>query len=113
MRKAPSRSVLVLALLAVAAGCSSVPNARQKPTTYTPSGSFTDLSERSSYIDRRATELMKQGLKPQDAAARASREWFAHASVAEPRPTKSELKRRAAEADLVDFLEKEKDDRSR
>ncbi|HWA26438.1 MAG TPA: hypothetical protein VG734_12330 [Lacunisphaera sp.] len=113
MTKAPLLTLLAVAVLTLAAGCASSRTARTKQRYYTPAGSFSDTSERSTFVDRRTAELVKQGMKPEDAAGRASREWFSHAGVATEQPTKAELKRRAAEADLVNFLEKEKGDRSR
>jgi len=104
MRK-PLLPLMLLALLALATGCQSGKSARAKPRYRTIENSYTDQAARSEYVERRTNELKQMGLKDADALARASREWFSHAGVAAEVPTKYELQRREAEADIRTYLD--------
>src|SRR5262245_4157910 len=100
---------MLLALLALAAGCASPKTARTKPRYLEAQNSFTDLAARDQYVERRTKELAQMGLASNEAAARASREWFARAPVASEVPTAYELQRREAQADLNGYLDSRKD----
>lgn len=105
MRKPLCISLTLLALLLLATGCQSGKSARKPQRFRTEQYSFTDLSARSDYIERRKAELTDKGVSPQEAGERASREWFSRAPVATEVPTQYELKRREAEADIRSYLD--------
>lgn len=109
MRKPLCIALTLLALLGWATGCQSGKSARQPQRFHTPQYNFADLSARSEYVERRTAELTDKGVSRDEASARASREWFSHAPVATEVPTAYELKRREAEADIRNYLEKRKE----
>ncbi len=109
MRKTPSLPLILLALLALAAGCSSNRSARKPERYHENKGSFADQLARSEHIDRRVAELTKQGLSKDAAESRASREWFARAPAASSSPTSYEKARRAEEAKFASYVAAQKD----
>lgn len=109
MRKPPGITFTLLALLLLATGCQSGKSARGKPRFHTVEGSFTDQNARTDYIERRSHELKQMGLSDVDAAGRASREWFSRSGVTTEVPTKHELQRRAAEADIRSYLDQQRE----
>ena len=112
MRKPLALPLMSLALLVLASGCHSRQTART-PQRYQPAQyTFADLNARSEYIDQRTAELTDKGVSREEASARASREWFSQAPAASQVPTKYELDRREAEADIRTYLDKRKEPRS-
>jgi hypothetical protein len=109
MRTPRAFCILLVAALALGAGCQSQKTGRAQERYRTSQYTFTDLSARSEYIDHRAKELTDKGVSKDEARERASRDWFTHAPVATEVPTAYELKRRAAEADITAYLEKQKE----
>lgn len=109
MRKPHCLCVALLALMMVATGCFSTKTGRTKQRYRDNAGSFTDLSARTEYIDRRGAVLTEKGVDRDTAAARASREWFAQAPVAKEVPTAYELKRREAQAEFTIYLDTRKE----
>lgn len=105
MRNAYPLPLVLLSMLALAAGCHSAPTAKQRHRD-TP-GSFTDQMARSAYVDSRVKELTDKGVSKDEAANRASREWFARAPAASESPTYQELKRREAQSDFEADLAKQ------
>lgn len=109
MRQSPCLPLILLALLVLATGCQSTHTSRAKQRFNDNTGSFTDLAARSAYIDQRVEELAGKGVSRDDAAVRASREWFARAPVASQTPTAYELKRRAAQSEFTAYLDQQKE----
>jgi hypothetical protein len=109
MRKPHYLCVALLALTVIATGCQSAKTGRTKQRYQDNAGSFTDLSARTEYIDRRVADLTEKGVDRDTAAARASREWFAQAPVASKVPTAYELKRREAQAEFTTYLDTRKE----
>lgn len=105
--------LVLLAGLVIGTGCHSGKSARGKARYQSTENGFSDIAARSEYIDRRTRELTDKGVKPAEASARASREWFAQAPVTTAVATDYERERRKAEASITTYLEKEKDARSR
>lgn len=108
MRKPLLLSLSALAALALFAGCHSRSAAQQR--YHDTPGAFADQSARSAYVDARVAELTKKGVSPDDAAARASREWFSQASSSRETPTRAERERQAAQSSFEAALDKRKKD---
>jgi hypothetical protein len=104
MRKAPL--VTVLSLLVLGTGCHSSPSAKQRYRE-TP-GTYADLGARDAYINARTEEMTRKGMNRADAAAQASREWFARTPAAGETPTAAELARREAQADFEASLDQQR-----
>lgn len=100
---------LLIAAVVLGAGCQSPKTSRAKQRYQAQQYTFADLAARSEYVDRRTAELTDKGVSREEASARASREWFAHAPAAREVPTAYELKRRAAAAEITAYLEKQKE----
>jgi hypothetical protein len=110
MRIPRSLPLLCLALPLLAGGCHSSHSAKQRHRVN--SGSFADQSARSAYVSQRVDELTKTGMTREDAAARASREWFSRAPSSGTSVTAEERKRREAQANFEDYLNKRDKDRA-
>jgi hypothetical protein len=100
---------MLLALPVLATGCNSRKTAHTPQRYHTIEGSFTDQAARTDYVERRTNELKQMGVSDVDAASRASREWFSRTGTTTQVPTKYELQRREAEADIRTYLDKRKE----
>jgi hypothetical protein len=109
MRTRRGLCLLLVAALALGAGCQSQKSGRAQQRYRSQEYTFADLAARSEYVDRRTAELTGMGVSREEASARASREWFARAPAAKQVPTDYELQRRAAEAEITAYLEKRKE----
>jgi hypothetical protein len=111
MRKPLLLSLCLAGLTLVAVGCRSNHTARQR--FHDTPGSLGDTTARSAYVDRRVSEMTEKGMKAEDAAAQASREWFNQASVVpSDTPTTWERQRREAQAKFEADLAKQKKEAS-
>jgi hypothetical protein len=108
MRKPHYLCLFLCFVIALIVGCQSTNTARKQPRFQENAGGFADTTARNTYINQRVDELAGKGMTREAAAARASREWFAQAPVASESPTRDELKRREAQADLITYLDKQK-----
>ena len=103
--------LILLSLLALATGCHSTPTAKNSYRDMP--GTFADQGARAAYVSSRGKELTGKGVSASDAAARASREWFASAPAASESPTPQELMRRNAQAAFEADLAKQQESRTR
>lgn len=101
MRKACILAILPAVLALAGCHAARTTSRAHDRTEQAVPGGYADSAARSSYVDRRTSELIQQGLEPKKAAAQASLEWFSRAPIESDQPSGAEPKQRQAQADFV------------